>query len=248
MLAKKIEDMGEDVNKPKNLLILVFYSLIPILLVVIQPNLGLTIICIFILLGMLFISGLKLKVIFWGFISVIPLSLLIWFSGLLKTYQKNRITSFLNPGQFQQDIAYQLNQSLIGIGSGGTFGKGFLNGTLVSNGYIPEVHTDFIFAAVGEEWGFIGSIFLIVLFSILIIRLIKLSKGTENIMARLVCIGVASSFIFSVLQNIGMTIGIMPIAGITLPFMSYGGSSLLANFISVGLALSMGMKKGIINF
>lgn len=248
MLAKKIDDMGGDVNNRKNLLVLMFYSFIPILLIVIQPNLGLTMICLFILFGMLFISGLKLKTIFYGFISVIPLSLLIWFSGLLKTYQKNRIVSFLNPGQYQQDIAYQLNQSLIGIGSGRVFGKGFLKGTLISSGYIPEVHTDFIFASVGEEWGFIGCIFLIVLFSILIIRLIKLSKETENIMARLVCIGVASSFIFSVLQNIGMTIGIMPIAGITLPFMSYGGSSIVANFISVGLALSMGMKKGIISF
>lgn len=248
ILAKKIEDMEGDVNSPQNLLWLLFYAGIPILLIVIQPNLGLTIICIFILLGMLFISNIKLKLIFYGFISTIPVSLLAWYSGLLKPYQKDRIISFLNPNLFQQDIAFQLNQSIIGIGSGGIFGKGFLKGTLISNGYIPEVHTDFIFAAVGEQWGFIGAFFLILLFGILIYRMIKLARETENIMGRLVCIGVASSLIFSVLQNIGMTIGIMPIAGITLPFMSYGGSSILANFISIGIVLSMGMKRSAINF
>lgn len=248
MLSKKIEDMDGEINNFKNLSVLAFYALIPIILIVIQPNIGLTLICFFITLGIFFISGLNIKIIYAGIIAAIPLSLGIWFSGILKMYQKQRIISFLNPGAFEQDIAYQLTQSMTAIGSGGILGKGFLNGSLISGGFIPEVHTDFIFASVGEEWGFIGAVILIILYFVLISRIIKMSKESPTIMSRLVCIGVASSLLFSVFQNIGMTIGIMPISGITLPFMSYGGSSILANFISVGLVLSLGMKKSKISF
>lgn len=248
MLSKKIEDYEGDINNPKNLLKLCGYALIPMILIIIQPNVGLTLICICITLGIFFIAGLNLKVIYTGFISVIPLSLIIWFSGILKTYQKNRIISFINPEAYQEDIAYQLTQSLIGIGSGGIFGKGFLKGTQVSGGFIPEVHTDFIFASVGEEWGLAGAGLLIGLYFIILMRIIKISREAHNIMGSLVCVGVASSLLFSILQNIGMTIGIMPIAGITLPLMSYGGSSVLANLIALGLVLSIGTKKSKLNF
>ena len=157
----------------KNFLILSFYALIPMFLIVIQPNLGMTLICFFITLGIYFISGLNLKVLYIGFASIIPLSLIIWFSGILKTYQRQRILVFLDPETYQQNAGFQLMQSIIGIGSG---------------------------------------------------------------------------VLFSVFQNIGMTIGIMPVAGITLPFMSYGGSSILVNFMSLGLVLNVGMRKNKINF
>lgn len=248
MLSKRIDDMDGDVNNLRNLSILCLYALLPIILIVIQPNLGLTLICFFITLGMLFISGLSPKIIWIGIITSVPVTLSIWFSGLLKIYQKERIISFLNPGAYQQDIAFQLTQSIIAIGSGGILGTGFLKGFLVSGGFIPEVHTDFIFASVGEEWGLLGAVILILLYSIIIMKMIKIAKESPSLMPRLVSIGVASSLLFSVFQNIGMTIGIMPIAGITLPFMSYGGSSMLSNFISVGLVLSLGMKKSKINF
>ena len=248
ILAKKLDDMEGDINNPKNFLILSFYALIPMFLIVIQPNLGMTLICFFITLGIYFISGLNLKVLYIGFASIIPLSLIIWFSGILKTYQRQRILVFLDPETYQQNAGFQLMQSIIGIGSGGLVGSGFLKGVRSSAGFIPEVHTDFIFAAVGEEWGFLGSLFLLILYSVLIYRMIKLAKESKDIIGRLICVGTASGFLFSVFQNIGMTIGLMPVAGITLPFMSYGGSSILVNFMALGLVLNVGMRKNKINF
>jgi rod shape determining protein RodA len=248
MLAKKLDDMEGDIHNIKNFLILCLYAAIPMILIIIQPNLGMTLICFFITLAIFFISNLNLKVIIYGFLSMIPLSVFIWFSGLMKTYQKDRIISFLNPDLYQQDTAFQLVQSITGIGSGGMFGSGYLKGMQVSGGYIPEVHTDFIFAVVGEEWGLIGAIVLLIFFGILLYRMIKVAKDSKDIFGRLICVGTAASFIFSIFQNIGMTIGIMPIAGITLPFMSYGGSSILTNFISLGLVLNVYMRRRKINF
>jgi rod shape determining protein RodA len=248
ILAKKLDDMDGEINNPKNFLILSFYALIPMFLIVIQPNLGMTLICFFITLGIYFISGLNLKVLYIGFVSIMPLSLIIWFSGILKTYQRQRILVFLDPEAYQQNAGFQLMQSIIGIGSGGLVGSGFLKDVRASAGFIPEIHTDFIFAAVGEEWGLLGSIFLLILYSILIYRMIKLAKESKDIIGRLICVGTASGFLFSIFQNIGMTIGIMPVAGITLPFMSYGGSSILVNFMALGLVLNVGMRNTKINF
>jgi rod shape determining protein RodA len=248
ILAKKLDDMEGNINKPKNFVILSFYAFIPMFLILIQPNLGMTLICFFITLGIYFISDLDLKILAIGFAAVIPLSLIIWFSNILKAYQKQRILVFLNPESYQQDSGFQLMQSIIGIGSGGLLGAGFLKGVRASSGFIPEVHTDFIFAVVGEEWGLIGAIFLIALYSILIYKMIKLAKEAKDILGRLICVGTASGFLFSIFQNIGMTIGIMPVAGITLPFMSYGGSSILVNFMSLGLVLNVSMRKNKLSF
>ncbi|MDP4088012.1 MAG: FtsW/RodA/SpoVE family cell cycle protein, partial [Bacillota bacterium] len=149
---------------------------------------------------------------------------------------------------YKGDLSYQLLQSQIAIGSGGLTGKGFLKGTLIGGGYVPEAHTDFIFAVVGEEWGLIGAAVLIVLYSVLLYKIIKIARNSRDTLGSMICAGAAVSLLFSVLQNIGMTIGIMPIAGITLPFMSYGGSSILTNFITIGLVLNIGMRRSKINF
>lgn len=243
ILAKKLDDMEGNINNPKNFLTLSLYAGIPMFLILIQPNLGMTLICFFITLGMYFISDLDLKVLTIGFSSAIPLSLIIWSSGLLKSYQKDRILVFLNPESYQQDAGFQLMQSIISIGSGGLSGTGFLKGVRAASGFIPEIHTDFIFAVVGEEWGLLGALFLLILYSILIYRMIKIAKESKDIIGRLICVGTASGFLFSIFQNIGMTIGLMPVAGITLPFMSYGGSSILVNFMSLGLVLNVGLRK-----
>lgn len=248
MLAKKLEDMEGNINSLKNFFILCFYALLPMGLIVIQPDMGMTMVCFFTVLGIFFMAGLNLKVIIGGIGSVIVLIAGIWNSPLMELYWKSRLTSFLSPEKDELGSGMQLISSLIGIGSGGILGKGFLKGTQISGGFIPEAHTDFIFAVVGEEWGLVGAGFLLILYGLLIYRFIKISVSSKDTFGSVICVGVISTTLFSILQNIGMTIGIMPITGITLPFMSYGGSSILTNFIALALVLNVGMRKKKINF
>lgn len=248
MLAKKLNDMEGEINKAKNFFILLLYAAIPMLLIVIQPDMGMTMVCFFIVLGIFFVAGLDMKVILGGLTSIVILVAAVWNSGIMKSYWKGRLVSFLHPEQYELTLGLQLIQSKIGIGSGGILGKGFLKGTQVSGGFIPEAYTDFIFSVVGEEWGLVGSVILLILFAILIYKFIKIGKNSKDIFGSVICTGIASYFIFAILQNIGMTIGLAPITGITLPFMSYGGSSMITNFIALGLILNVGMRRKKINF
>lgn len=248
MLAKKLEDMEGNINNLKNFFTLLFYALVPMGLIVIQPDMGMTMVCFFIVLGIFFMAGLNLKVIIGGIGSVVALIAVVWNSSLMQLYWKDRLTSFLNPAKDELGSGMQLLSSLTGIGSGGILGKGFLKGTQISGGFIPEAHTDFIFAVVGEEWGLVGAAFLLLLYGLLLYRFIKIARSSKDIFGSIICAGVIATTLFSILQNIGMTIGIMPITGITLPLMSYGGSSILTNFIAIGLILNIGMRKKKINF
>lgn len=248
LLAKKIDNMKGDINNIKNFLKLLIYSGITMVLIVIQPDMGMTMVCFFIVLGIFFIAGLDLKIILGGIFTIILSIVCVWNTSLMKAYWKERFTSFLHPEKYSISTGLQLIQSKIGIGSGGVYGKGFLNGTQVQGGFIPETHTDFIFAVVGEEWGLVGGIILLILYIILLCKIINVGKNAKDLFGRIFCVGIASSFLFSVLQNIGMTIGIMPISGLALPFVSYGGSSILTGFIGIGLVLNIGMRKNKINF
>ncbi|GAA0718635.1 rod shape-determining protein RodA [Clostridium malenominatum] len=248
MISKLLNDMEGDINDFNNFIKLAFYAILPMILIVIQPDMGMTMVCFFIVLGMFFAAGLNLKVIVGGFASVIGLIALIWNTPLMYGYWKVRLISLINPGADELGANLQLIQSQIGIGSGGIIGKGFGKGTQVAGGFIPEVHTDFIFSVVGEEWGFIGAIFLLLMYGILLYKFINIAKTSKDIFGSMLCIGVTSTFIFGILQNIGMTIGVMPITGITLPLMSYGGSSLTSTFMSIALILNVGMRRKKINF
>ncbi|WP_392486612.1 rod shape-determining protein RodA [Haloimpatiens sp. FM7315] len=248
MLAKKLDDMEGNINEPKNFFTLVMYAGIPMILIYIQPDMGMTMVCFFIVLGIFFTAGLNLKVIFGGVFSLVAAILVVWNSGLIKPYQKLRLTSFLSPEKDELGSGLQLMQSLIGVGSGGILGKGFNNGTQTSLSFIPEAHTDFIFSVVAEEWGLIGAGILLSLYGILIYRFIKIARTSKDIFGSVICVGVISTFLFSLIQNIGMTIGIMPITGITLPLMSYGGSSILSSFMAIGLVLNICMRRKKINF
>ena len=157
---------------------------------------------------------------------------------VLKGYQKDRLILFLNPDRDPLGGGYHLLQSKIGIGSGGLFGTGLLQGKLTNLQFIPEQHTDFIFSAVGEEMGFVGSIFVVSLFLILIILLLRIAKNARTDFESLLVIGMTSILLFQIIINIYMTIGLGPVTGIPLPFMSYGRTSLLVNFIFIGMALS----------
>mgnify|MGYP001188483648 CR=1 FL=1 len=194
------------------------------------------------LMGFLAFKSFKAKimssflvVILHGFVAQI--TPFLW-EFVLKGYQKDRLILFLNPDRDPLGGGYHLLQSKIGIGSGGLFGTGLLKGKLTNLQFIPEQHTDFIFSAVGEEMGFVGSIFVVSLFLILIILLLRIAKNARTDFESLLVIGIASIFLFQTIINIYMTIGLGPVTGIPLPFMSYGRTSLFVNFIFIGMALS----------
>lgn len=252
LVAKKLEDMDGKINDVKNFFILAAYIIVPVLFIVKQPDMGMTMVCFFIVLGMFFIAGLDMRIIGGGLLSLVVAIVIVWNSGLIHTYQKARLTSFLNPEADELNTGLQLTQSMIGIGSGGLFGTGADLSINATTGYVaqnvPEKQTDFIFAVVGEHWGTLGAIFLLTLYGIIIYRMLVISRTSKDILGKMICVGFASYFLFAVLQNIGMTIGLMPITGITLPLVSSGGSSLLTTMMSIGLVLNIGMRKKKINF
>lgn len=161
------------------------------------------------------------------------------FNSILKQHQRDRILSFLGIISDPLGTDYNVNQSKIAIGSGGFWGKGFLEGTQIKYGFVPERHTDFIFCTVGEEWGFVGTIFVLALLCTLILRLMRMGERQQEPFGRIYCYCVASILLFHVLVNVGMTIGLMPVMGIPLPFMSYGGSSLIAFTILLFIAVRL---------
>jgi len=248
LVAKMINDFEGKINVPKNLIKLIGVVLLPMVLIVIQPDMGMTMVFFFIFLGVFYAAGLDSKVILGGFLATVIVILILWKSGVLQIYQMGRIFGFLNPDQYELTYAYQATQSQIGIGSGGILGKGFLKGTYVSSGFIPEISTDYIYAVVGEEWGLLGGLGLIFFYGLLIFKMINIGKSSKDLFGQMMVTGVITTFLFLILQNIGMTIGIMPVTGVTLPFMSYGGSSILTSFISIGIVLNVGMRRKKINF
>ncbi|UQD53240.1 rod shape-determining protein RodA [Bacillus methanolicus] len=221
-------------------------TMVPLMLVMQQPDLGTSLVFIAIMLGMIFISGISWKILVPIFGTVVSLIGIIFYFVLwkpdilekylgVKQYQFGRIYSWIDPYNYQSTAGYQLTKSLLAIGSGQTTGKGF--GT--RDVYLPESHTDFIFSIIGEEFGFIGASVLVSLFFLLIYQITKIGMETKNPFYTYVCVGVISMITFHVFQNIGMTIGLLPITGIPLPFISYGGSSLMGNMLAVGLIFSI---------
>ena len=165
------------------------------------------------------------------------------FNSILREHQQRRILSFLGIANDPLGFDYNVNQSKIAIGSGGLFGKGFLEGTQIKYGFVPEKHTDFIFCTVGEEWGFVGSIFVLSLLCLLILRLIQIGERQQEPFGRIYCYCVTSILLFHIMVNVGMTIGLMPVMGIPLPFLSYGGSSLIAFTIMLFIAVRLDASK-----
>lgn len=252
MLAKKLDEMDGKINDVKNFFILAFYCAVPVLFIISQPDMGMTMVCFFIVLGIFYVSGLDIKIIGGGLASLVLGIIIVWNSGLIEQYQKNRFIGFLDPTADETGNGYHLIQSLIGIGSGGLFGSRPSITSDIAMGYaaqnVPEVHTDFIFAAISEQWGFVGAMLLLLLYGIMIYRMILIARTSKDIFGSVICVGIVSYFLFAIIQNIGMTIGLLPITGITLPLVSYGGSSLLTTILSVGLVLNVGMRRKKIHF
>lgn len=226
-----------DLKEMKNLLFLFFLIALISLLIFLQPDLGSTIVINFVFLSVLLMAGLNLKFFFLVALLIIASFPLVW--RFLKDYQKTRIFVFFNPFADPLGRGYHLLQSIIAIGSGKFLGRGLGRGTQSHLRFLPEYHTDFIFASLAEELGFVGSFLLLLLFWFLLWRILNLAQKTQDKFASLICLGVFSLLFFQVFVNIGMNMGLLPITGISLPLVSYGGSSLLATMISLGLVLSV---------
>ncbi len=226
----------ENVNSFTSITIVLSIILIPIIFVISQPDLGTSILIALSGLIILWLGGVKIKYFIYSFITfLISLPFIISF---LKPYQKLRILTFLDPDRDPLGAGYQIIQSKIAIGSGGLDGKGFLKGTQSYLDFLPEKHTDFIFTLFSEEFGFIGSVGLLILYSVIIFRILRIGSISRSNFARLFCFGYAFAIFIYIVVNLSMVLGLLPIVGSPLPIMSYGGSSMLATMIGFGIVLS----------
>jgi len=226
----------ENVNSFTSITIVLSIIIIPIIFVISQPDLGTSILIALSGLIILWLGGMKIKYFIYSFITfLISLPFIISF---LKPYQKLRILTFLDPDRDPLGAGYQIIQSKIAIGSGGLNGKGFLKGTQSYLDFLPEKHTDFIFTLFSEEFGFIGSVGLLILYSIIIFRIVRIGAISRSNFARLFCFGYAFAIFIYIVVNLSMVLGLLPIVGSPLPILSYGGSSMLATMIGFGIVLS----------
>jgi rod shape determining protein RodA len=228
------------------------YMGVPFILIMMQPDLGTALVYIVITVGMMFIAGanpcLLTKLII-GLLLFIALMVFLHFRFNmwlpLDDYQFKRLSVFIDPyqdGQGGRGAGWNTIQSLIAIGAGGFTGTGLYNGTQVQLNFLPERHTDFIFAVIGEEFGFMGAAFLIILYGFLLARALVISNNSRELYGSLIVAGITAMWLFHIFENIGMCIGLMPVTGIPLPFVSYGGSSMLTNMLGVGLILSVNIR------
>ena len=227
---------SQNVNSIKHIFIPFISFMIPVYLVVKQPDLGTAVLIAITGLIVIWLTGFRLKYFLYSFfvlICLIPVGI-----SFLKPYQKSRILTFLNPERDPLGAGYQIIQSKIAVGSGGIFGKGFLQGSQSYLDYLPEKHTDFIFTLFSEEFGFIGSLFLLIIYALIIYRISKIGSQSRNNFARLFCFGFAAAFFVYVTVNMSMVLGLLPIVGAPLPIMSYGGSSMLAIMTGLGIVMS----------
>ena len=217
---------------------------IPMLLVIRQPDLGTTLTYLPILVVGLFLGGINLRQSLILLAVGITLVSAAWNSSrILKPYQKARLTSFLNPDSDPRGSGYQIRQSLIAVGSGGIWGQGEAQGTQTQGNFLPIPYADFIFAAFSEEHGFIGAIVVLLLYFFVLMRLIQNAQTASDLPGSLIIMGIVAVLTFQILVNVGMVIGFMPITGIPLPLMSYGGSSVLFTFLALGVAMNVRMRR-----
>ena len=226
----------ENVNSFTSIIFVLSIITIPIVFVISQPDLGTAVLIALSGLIILWLGGVKVKYFIYSFITfLISLPFIISF---LKPYQKLRILTFIDPDRDPLGAGYQIIQSKIAIGSGGLNGKGFLKGTQSYLDFLPEKHTDFIFTLFSEEFGFIGSVGLLILYIIILIRIIRIGAISRSNFSKLFCFGFAFSIFIYIVVNLSMVLGLLPIVGSPLPIMSYGGSSMLATMIGFGIVLS----------
>ena len=240
ILAEKRD--AEDVPRNSDVLLVLALAAVPMGLIMLQPDLGTMLVIVFVILGVLSVAGTPAKWIA-GLLLVGSLVCVgAVQAGMLKDYQLARFTAFANPQQNLGSTGYNTNQARIAIGSGGVWGKGLFHGTQTNGRFIPEQQTDFVFTVAGEELGLAGSATVIGLLGLVLYRGLRIARLATDPFGRLVAAGVVSWFAFQSFVNIGMTLGIMPVTGLPLPFVSYGGSSMFANLIAIGLLQNVHMR------
>jgi rod shape determining protein RodA len=215
---------------------------LPMLLVLKQPDLGTSLTYIPVLLMGLFLGGLQWKKALILIVAGLALVVPVWSKGL-KPYQKQRLTSFLNPDTDPKGSGYQVKQSLIAVGDGGVWGRGATKGTQTQGDFLPIPYTDFIFAAFSEEHGFVGAVFVLLIYFLILTRLIQNAQTAADVAGTFLIMGVVAVLVFQIAVNVGMVIGLMPVTGIPLPLMSYGGSSVLFTFLALGMAMNVRMSR-----
>lgn len=244
--AKIVEGYKDKLNTLKEIIPAVLKAVPILCIILIQPDLGGTIVFGCIMLGMLFVAGLNPKIVKKVLIIVIIALPLIYM--VLAPHQRVRIDAFLHPDDLSYPGNYQVVQSMIAIGSGGFSGKGLYQGSQNQEGFLPVSDSDFIFAVIGEELGMVGMIFIVLMFLLFIYRMINMANEARDFYGTLITVGVMSMFSYQIIQNIGMTMALIPVTGVTLPFISYGASSLVSSLAAIGLVLNVGMRKKKINF
>jgi rod shape determining protein RodA len=234
---------GEAEPSLTDVLLALGVAAVPALLIMLQPDLGTTIVIGAIVVGVLAVAGTPTRWIL-GLLAAGVLAAVVAIQvGVLEQYQLDRFAAFADPTKDPRGVGYNTNQARIAIGSGGLTGKGLFEGSQTSGKFVPEQQTDFVFTVAGEELGFVGGAAIIVLLGILLWRALRIALRAEDLFGTLMATGIACWFTFQAFENIGMTLGIMPVTGVPLPFVSYGGSSMFANMMAVGLLQNVHMRR-----
>ena len=243
-LAKYFHSINNDSSFIKTLIIPLIITIVPVFLVIIQPDLGTALIILLGGISLFWISGLNYKYFIVGVFSILCSLPVLW--QYLKDYQKDRVLTFFNPERDPLGNGYHIMQSKIALGSGGIFGKGYMEGTQSHLNFLPEMQTDFIFTMLGEEFGFIGTLLLLLIYAALIMISIRLALKSRSLFSKYLSLGVCNVFFIYVFVNIGMVTGLLPVVGVPLPFISYGGSSMLAVMFGFGLLMNCYINRNII--
>ncbi len=245
MLALLLAQPAEGTDRPRPLDILFCLAVAGLAtgLVMLQPDLGTTLVLSMITAGVLVFSGVRKRWIVAVCALAVVGALAVWNLGLLQPYQMARFTAFINPATDPRGVGYNSTQALIAVGSGELFGKGLFHGGQTTGRFVPEQHTDFIFTVAGEEFGFLGAMTVVVLLGVVLLRAIRIAKHCDDRFGALVAGGIICWLAFQTFVNIGMTIGIMPITGLPLPFVSYGGTATFANMIAIGLLQAIHIRE-----
>lgn len=233
-----LSNVDDKVNKPLVLLGLLLHLGVIAALIMLQPDMGTTMVFMFMFMCFMFVAKLSYKYILpvlAGGIALLP----VIYKYVLSDYQQKRIQVFFNPDLDPLGKGYHVIQSKIAAGSGQFWGKGYLEGTQNQMGFLPTKHTDFIFSVIGEEFGFIGAAIVVIALFMLIYRCFKVAQKADNAFGRYICVGVGAMLLFHSFENIGMCIGLMPVTGIPLPFISYGGTAMITNMMAIGLVMSV---------